>query len=119
MFDNPKKELQRLQRELLAAEDPEWEPEAEEDEDPDAALDEMKHLLQEDAWDESYREPLYQRYVPQEEGWDEEEDGYLDTEDEDEDPASRKNRSSIRGLVVAMILETLALVAVLLWWLLW
>ena len=50
MFDNPRKELDRLQRELLAAEEPPAEPE--EDSDPEEAFYEMKELLAREEWDE-------------------------------------------------------------------
>ena len=57
MFDDPKKELERLQNELLAAQE---EPEAEdEDMDADQALADVRKMLAREDWEEDEREPLY------------------------------------------------------------
>lgn len=109
MFDDPKKELHRLQERLLEAEAPEEEPE-----EPD--LEELKVLLDTDDWEGTHRQPLYQSYSE-----DAEEDSYADwlpEEDEDEPPPPPRKRS-LGGLIAALILETLALVGVVIWWLLW
>ena len=110
MFDNPRKELDRLQRELLAAEEPPAEPE--EDSDPEEAFYEMKELLAREEWDEEEREPLFQRYARGEEP----EELHVD-----EEPPRKpeKKKGGIGGLVIAIMLETLALLALLAWWLLW
>ena len=56
MFDDPKKELERLQNELLAAQE---EPEAEdEDMDADQALADVRKMLAREDWEEDEREPL-------------------------------------------------------------
>lgn len=118
MFDDPRKALQRLQDELLAAEEPEeteeeWEDEDEEEEDPDTALEEMRDLLTREDWEETRREPLARSYVPEE----------AEDDDEEESPLPRRRNArkekGMGGLVAALILETIALLAVFLWWLLW
>lgn len=121
MFDDPKKALQRLQDELLAAEEPEeeWDEEdSEGEDDPDAALDEMRDLLTREDWEETRREPLYRSYAPEAEEEAEEEDPQEKPLPRKSKPAARKEKG-IGGLVVALILETLALLAVFAWWLLW
>lgn len=109
MFDDPKKELQRLQERLLEAEEPE--PILEEDE-----LDELKVLLDTDDWEGTHRQPLYQSYSETEE------DSYADwlpEEDEPEEPLPMPRKKSIGRLIAALILETLALVGVVVWWIVW
>lgn len=114
MFDNPRKDLQRLQQELLAAEDPEWEEEEEyeEYEDSEETLHEMKEFLAREDWEEEEREPLYRSYTDGYEEGDEEE-----WEENDVEPAPKKK--GMGGLIAAIILETLAVLAMVLWWLLW
>lgn len=110
MFDDPKRELQRLQEELLAAgqEEEVWE----EDEDPEEALDEMKELLRREDWEEQGREPLSQRY-----GSDDEmpQQTYVDV---DNRPRTRKKQKVSPGLTLAIILEAAALLTGIIWWLL-
>lgn len=105
MFDNPGRELNKLQQKLLEEDEAVYE-------DPEEALYEMKELLEGGDWDGESREPLYRRYS-------------RDTEPEAapvvEVPAASepKKKRGIGGLVLAVILETLALLAVFVWWLLW
>ena len=109
MFDDPKKELDRLQRELLAVEAP---PEVEEDDsDPEEVFYEMKEFLDRGDWDGSDREPLFRSYAREEP---------LDEEPEEaEVPPPEPKKGGIGGLVIAVALETLALLAILAWWVLW
>lgn len=113
MFDNPRKELERLERELLAAEE---EPPLEETyEDPEDALEEMKAFLAEEDWEESRREPLYRRYSPEPE-----EDAFPCPEKPSPVPAERKRkRKRNGGLIVILLIETVALLGVIAWWLRW
>ncbi len=111
MFDNPRKELERLERELLAAEE---EPPLEETyEDPEDALEEMKAFLAEEDWVESRREPLYRRYSPEPE-----EEAPPRRERNRPAPAERKRKRN-GGLLVLLLLETVALLGVIAWWLRW
>ena len=89
MFDDPKKELKRLEEQLLAAEEEQWAedaflPEEEERTEPEYALPEEPE------------EPP----VPEEE-------------------ASVKPSLRVSILVAALLLEVAALLGVLAWWLLW
>lgn len=108
MFDNPKKELQQLEDRLLAVEDEQWE-QPEEEEDPDAALEDVKRILQRSDWEEAQeREPLYRSFLPQEE------------EPEDmEEPQSTQKPGRVPVLLAALLVETALLLGVIAWWLLW
>lgn len=111
MFDNPSKNLQRLQDELLAAEEPQWEAEPEE-EDPDQAYQDVKQILARDDWNETQREPLYYSYIPEEPVY--EDEGELEPE-----PIEKKKGGSFL-LILMLILNAItfgALAAV--WWTRW
>ena len=90
MFDDPKKELKRLQEQLLAAEEEQWEtpmePEEPEEEEPEAPGG------------------RFLREAPSQ-------------EPEEEALPEQKNR--VPFLVAALLLEVAALFGVLAWWLLW
>ena len=101
MFDNPRKELLKLQRELLAEE---------EEVDPEEAFYEMKEFL--DQEDGEYREPLEIRYSR--EPWQEE-----DWESQELPEAKPQRNRKTGGLITAIVLEILALLGLLAWWLLW
>ena len=114
MFDDPSRELERLQKELLAAQEP---PEEAEDEiDPDQALEDIRRMLVQEDWEEDRREPLYRSY------WD-------DREAEPEAPSAprrqsvppvpQKRRSRYGLLLAVLALETAALAIMALWWYLW
>ena len=117
MFDDPRKELERLQRELLAAEEQEEgeEGEALEDLDLDGALDTVD-------WDGEDREPLSKSYIQE----NEDEDVKLwnpGAEIEEalrqvEEPPKKENKSYI-GLKFAIALELLAIAGLFWWWYLW
>lgn len=108
MFDNPEQELRRLQDRLLA-EEGEWKrPE----DDPDAALAEVKQILAEDDWEETSREPLYRRYIPYA-------DALTDAEEPEVPELPKKEKGIRTGLWIALIAELSAMAGVLCWWLLW
>lgn len=108
MFDNPKKELQQLEDQLLAAEDEQWE-QPEDSEDPDAALEDVKRILERSDWEEAQeREPLYRSFLPREE----------DPEESDA-PRSPQRPSRVPVLLAALLVETALLLGVIAWWLLW
>lgn len=123
MFDDPKKELQRLQEQLLAVEaeeeEPEWEPE---EEDPDQAMLDVQALLARDDWEETEREPLYMRYTredPQPE--------YEIPQPPARKPAPKQNpkqkaetgRVPKSAAILVLLLEALGLGCLTAWWLLW
>lgn len=92
MFDDPKKELRRLQEQLLAAEEEQWETPEEvcepEEEEPEVTGG------------------RFLREAP----------GEIEEEPEE---APSEGRSHIPALVAALLLEVAALFGVLAWWLLW
>lgn len=92
MFDDPKKELKRLQEQLLAAEEEQWEEEI--FEEPEQIPEEAQHFLLEEP------EPVEEE---------------LEEEPEEEPVA----RSHVPALVAALLVEVAALLGVLAWWLLW
>lgn len=107
MFDNPRKELERLQQELLAAEE----------ETPE---DETDELLPEDEmpdWDEEEREPLSSRYTDVTEDtvlWDPQE-----PEVEQAEAPKKPEKKHFVGLKFAIALELLGIAALFWWWYLW
>ena len=117
MFDDPKKELERLQKELLAAQE---EPEPEEDIDADQALEDVRRMLAREDWEEDRREPLYRSYTD----WEEEAPPrrtaiYDYEEDQDPEPPRPRRRSRYGFLLAVLVLETVALAVMALWWFLW
>lgn len=100
MFDNPKKELERLQKELLAAEAPE-EPE-----------EEYTPPLE---WDEEERAPLSHSYT-------DDADDRLIWETPAEEPEEAEDvpeKQHYVGLKIAIALELLGIAALFWWWYLW
>lgn len=120
MFDDPKKELERLQNELLAAQE---EPEAEdEDIDADQALADIRRMLAREDWEEDEREPLYRSYTDWEEETPPERPRISDPPRKKQKPEPQKppRRRSGYGLLLAvLLLETVALAVMALWWYLW
>lgn len=110
MFDNPRKSLEALEAELLAAEPPRKRRPAKK-EDPDETLEEMKAFLDRDAWQSTHRAPLSRSYDA---GIEEE---LFNAEEPREFPQTGRSGGIRPGLIVAMVLEALGLVAVLIWWL--
>ena len=129
MFDNPKKELERLEQQLLAAEIDE------EDEDFESLYDEIyDEFGAEESYevDEELKRMLNYTDVPirnysnnygqsdrdvagRAAGFDaDEEDYYMDTE---RYVASPKKKKGIRGLLVLACLEAIAIIALAVWWL--
>lgn len=122
MFDDPRKELERLQKELLAAEEEEQEEKPEELEDlEDLDLD---GVLEPVDWDGAHREPLSKSYTRE----DQDEDGDVKlwnpgAEIEEalrqvEEPPKKEKKSYI-GLKFAIALELLAIAGLFWWWYLW
>ena len=99
MFDDPKKELERLQKELLAAEEPE--------ENFTPPLD----------WEEEEREPLSHSYTEDADDtriWELPEE--QEEQEEEEDVPQKKHYV---GLKFAIALELLGIAALFWWWYLW
>ena len=101
MFDDPKKELERLQKELLAARE---EPE-DEDIDADQALEDVRRMLAREDWEEEA--PPRRTAI------------YDYEEDEDPEPPRPRRRSRYGFLLAVLVLETVALAVMALWWFLW
>lgn len=121
MFDDPKKDLKWLNEQLLAQEQPEEQEEdwfGEEDW-LDEELKEARALM-----DSDYSRPVRREatlYDYEEEAEDDGEELALYTDDPQ--PAKKgkkpKKEKGIGGLVFLACLETLGIIAVLLWWVLW
>ena len=105
MFDDPKKELERLQNELLAAQE---EPEAEdEDMDADQALADVRKMLAREDWEEET--PPERARIPD-----------APRKKHKPEPQEPPRRRSGYGLLLAvLLLETVALGVMALWWFLW
>ena len=97
MFDDPKKELRRLQEQLLAAEEEQWE------------TPEEVYESEEEEPEEEEPEVTGGRFLREAPG---------EIEEEPEEVPS-EGRSHIPALVAALLLEVAALFGVLAWWLLW
>ena len=116
MFDDPKKELERLQKELLAAQE---EPE-DEDIDTDQALEDVRRMLAREEWEEDRREPLYRSYTDWEEEAPPRRSAIYDyEEDQAPEPPRPRRRSRYGFLLAVLVLETVALAVMALWWFLW
>lgn len=124
MFDNPKKELQRLQEQLL------WEEEDQPEEFSEDEEDLVFEDLFEDDFDEDYPPEHHVRSGHRKNSiFDEIEDAF---EDEDEEPFAlfveerrglfgRKKRrpagqGSHRGLQITLLLEIIGILGILIWW---
>lgn len=111
MFDNPSKNLQRLQDELLAAEEAPWEPE---EDDPEQAYQDAKRILAQEAWNETQRDPLYYQYIPEEPIYDDEEEYTAQPSEQ------KKKKGSSLGLFLMLIAEAIMLgVLAAVWWTKW
>lgn len=108
MFDNPRKELERLQQELLAAEQPEETP-------PEEAFPEDGYLPME--WEDDDRLPLSQNYIEEQElpDW----DFPQPRSQEPECPPETPEKKHYVGLKFAIALELLGIAALFWWWYLW
>ena len=114
MFDNPKKELERLEAQLLAAETTNTEDDFDSlyediydefgEETPDHLDAELRQIL-------DYSDQEFSRRAA---GFDaEEEDYYMDTERYVAPP----KKKGIRGLLIVACLEAVAIIALAAWWL--
>lgn len=111
MFDNPRKELEKLQQELLAAE-------AEQDETAD--LEQEEDYSTPVDWDEGDREPLSKSYTDCDDDtliWQTEEPE--PEEPEEEDFSQKPEKKHYVGLKFAIALELLGIAALFWWWYLW
>ena len=109
MFDNPRKELEKLQQELLAAE-------AEQDEE--AALEQEDYSVPAE-WDEDDREPLSRSYTDSDDDtliWQTQE---KEPEEEEEYVPEKPEKKHYTGLKFAIALELLGIAALFWWWYLW
>ena len=110
VFDDPRRELQRLQQELLAEEDEELDDLMEEYADED-----YENYFQEDYEDEYEQEPFYRK---QNNGY-RSDSLYVNEDDEDEEEPyalfkDEKRRG--RGLRILLLLEIIGILCVLIWW---
>ena len=123
IFDDPNKELNRLQEELLADDDLA---------DLDDLLKDYEPTNMEDIFEKEHKEPKPPKHhgapkthteamsdmLLDEEEEDLDEDDFED-EGKEEKPAKPKKEKGIGGLVALCAAETVAIVGLLLWWLLW
>lgn len=111
MFDNPRKELEKLQQELLAAEA---------GQDDTADLEPEEDYGTPVDWDEGDREPLSKSYTDSDDDtliWQTEE---LEPEEpEEEDFSQKPEKKHYVGLKFAIALELLGIAALFWWWYLW
>ena len=111
MFDNPKKELERLEQQLLAAEMDE--PMEETEEVFDDLYDEINDEFSEEAFygeDEDSYDDLYGRAA----GFDADEEAYYMDEDRYAAPPKQKG---FRGLVIFALAQAILIIALVTWWL--
>lgn len=112
MFDDPKKDLNRLNSQLLAEE-----PEVEEEDWLEAELKAAHALMDNDYSRPQNREvPLYDYEEDEEE---EDIALYADAPQPSEKTKKPKKQKGIGGLVFLACLETLGIIALILWWVLW
>ena len=108
MFDNPKKDLKRLEQQLLAEETRQEDLTPEEED----YLEEARSLLGDAPSRPAGQTDLFQFL---------EEDAREEFRQEPSVRRSKKNRKEkgVGGLVFLACLETLGIVALLIWWILW
>ena len=109
MFDDPKKSLQQLEARLLAAEEPEY-AEPEQDDDPEAALTQVKQILAREEDEPRCGQPLSQSYVARKHL------EQLREEEETQEKIRRVKNNRTGGLAAALLLEIAALMGVIAWW---
>ena len=108
VFDNPRRELQRLQQELLAEENEELDDLMEEYADED-----YENYFQEDYEDEYEQEPFYRK---QSNGY-RSDTVYVNEEDEEEPYALfKEEKRGGRGLRILLLVEIIGILCVLIWW---
>ena len=113
MFDDPSKELKRLEEQLLAEEEYD-ELEGIEDLLADYEETDLADYFEEDAGeDEAYRRPAQRHLVGGEYDWAMSE---MLLEEEDSKPAKKKKGKGVAGLVILCVLETAAIIGLLAWW---
>lgn len=113
MFHKSNDALQALERELLAAEPDRDKRQRRREPTPDETLEEVKQMLAQEDWNAKKRRPLSREYSP------EEIEELLYEASEPREFPKKRDKGEIRpGLILAMVLETLGLVAIAIWWLL-
>ena len=120
MFDDPKKELQWLQEQLLAQEEESAPEEAFPESDFDEELDDIIRLISDEKKPPQVsRETAVRNFAnnygrePEEE---EEESVALYCDDTNDVPQPKKKEKGIGGLVFLAVLETLGILAIAGWW---
>ena len=118
MFDDPKKELQWLQEQLLAQEEESAPEEAFPESDFDEELDDIIRLISDEKKPPQVsRETAYRNFAnnygqePEEE-----ESAALYCDDTNDVPQPKKKEKGIGGLVFLAVLETLGILAIAAWW---
>lgn len=110
MFDNPRKELEKLQQELLAAEA---------EQDAESAQEEEDYVDEPMEWDDDDRAPLSRSYTDSMDDtliW--QNDEPLE-EEATEEPPEKPEKKHYIGLKFAIALELLGIAALFWWWYLW
>ncbi len=111
MFDNPKKELERLQQQLLAAEMDTPEEEVTEE------FDDLYDEIYDEFGPETFEEPDFsddRAFYSRAAGFDAEVEEYEMDEDRYVAPPRKKG---FRGLVIFALLQAFVVIALALWWL--
>ena len=121
MFDDPKKELQRLQEQLLAQEEESAPEEAFPEADFDEELDDIIRLISDEKKPPQVsRETAYRNfannYGQEPEVEEEEESAALYCDEIEDEPQPKKKEKGIGGLVFLAVLETLGILAITAWW---
>lgn len=113
MFHKYDNDLQALEQELLAAEPERNARKSRKEPDADETLEEVKQMLAKEDWNAKKRRPLSREYAK-----DADIDEILYEASDPRPLPGKQAKGEIRpGLIFAMVLETLGLVALVLWWL--
>lgn len=113
MFHKSDDALYALEQELLAAEPDRDKKQKRREPTPDETIEEVKQMLAREDWNAKKRRPLSREYSA------EEMEEILYEASEPRQLPQKREKGEIRpGLIVAMVLETLGLVALAIWWLL-
>jgi len=109
VFDDPGKELRRLQQELLAEEDEELDDLLEEYGEED-----YESFFQEDYEDEYDQKPFFRNFAN---GY-RSDTVYVEDEDEEDEPFAlfKDEKRGSRKLKVILLLEVIGILAILIWW---
>ena len=119
MFDDPKKELNRLQEELLSEETSSWEDELADLDSLLADYEEDRTLPVKDAYrkvDDLHR---MSNVLLDEENEDDEDDEDEDLYQDTVKAAKKQKEKGVGGLIAVAVVESLAIIGLLVWWLFW